>query len=105
MPIIKSDLRSLIAEDEYRTSYVEHAYIEPEAGYAEVFNDQGRERLRVFACTQTPVMDKEEVARVLQLSADTVHIVPSAMGGGFGGKLDVSLQPLLALAAITIFPV
>ena len=90
---------AFIAEDEYRTSYVEHAYIEPEAGYAEVFNDQGRERLRVFACTQTPVMDKEEVARVLQLSADTVHIVPSAMGGGFGGKLDVSLQPLLALAA------
>jgi CO/xanthine dehydrogenase Mo-binding subunit len=77
---------AFIAEDEYRTSYVEHAYIEPEAGYAEVFNDQGRERLRVFVCTQTPVMDKEEVARVLQLPADTVHIVPSAMGGGFGGK-------------------
>ena len=93
---------SHIAEATYQTSYVEHAYIEPEAGYAEVFVEQGRERVRVFACTQTPVMDKEEVARVLQLSPDAVHIVPSEIGGGFGGKLDVSLQPLLAVAAWTL---
>jgi aldehyde oxidoreductase len=93
---------SHIAEATYQTSYVEHAYIEPEAGYAEVFVEQGRERVRVFACTQTPVMDKEEVARVLQLPPDAVHIVPSEIGGGFGGKLDVSLQPLLAVAAWTL---
>ena len=91
-----------VAEATYQTSYVEHAYIEPEAGYAEVFVEQGRERVRVFACTQTPVMDKEEVARILQLPADAVHIVPSEIGGGFGGKLDVSLQPLLAVAAWTL---
>ena len=91
-----------VAQDEYRTSYVEHAYIEPEAGYAEVFVQDGRERLRIFACTQTPVMDKEEVARVLRLPNDAVHIVPSEIGGGFGGKLDVSLQPLLAVAAWTL---
>jgi CO/xanthine dehydrogenase Mo-binding subunit/aerobic-type carbon monoxide dehydrogenase small subunit (CoxS/CutS family) len=90
---------AFVAEDEYRTSYVEHAYIEPEAGYAEVFTEKGEERIRVFACTQTPVMDKEEVARVLKLPPHAVHIVPSAIGGGFGGKLDVSLQPLLAVAA------
>lgn len=88
-----------IAEDTYRTGYVEHAYIEPEAGYAEVFVENGHERLRIYACTQTPVMDKDEVARVLQLPAEAIHIVPSAIGGGFGGKLDVSIQPLLAVAA------
>ncbi len=93
---------SHIAEATYQTHYVEHAYIEPEAGYADVFVDQGRERLRVFACTQTPVMDKEEVARILQLPPEAVHIVPSEIGGGFGGKLDVSLQPLLAVAAWTL---
>lgn len=90
---------SFVAEDEYRTSYVEHAYIEPEAGYAEVTHDNGETRLRIFACTQTPMMDKEEVARVLKLPKEAVHIVPSAIGGGFGGKLDVSIQPLLAVAA------
>ena len=103
--VVKGDVANALrgaaftAEGEFRTSYVEHAYIEPEAGYAEVFNEGGRERLRVFACTQTPYMDRDEVARVLKLPQDDVHIVPSAVGGGFGGKLDVSIQPLLAVAA------
>jgi aldehyde oxidoreductase len=103
--VVKGDVEkglrqsAFVAEDEYLTSYVEHAYIEPEAGYAEVFHENGEERIRIFACTQTPVMDKEEVARVLKLPSHAVHIVPSAIGGGFGGKLDVSLQPLLAVAA------
>ncbi len=94
--ILKS---AFVAQDEYRTSYVEHAYIEPEAGYAEVFDDHGEQRIRIFACTQTPVMDRDEVARVLKLPKHAVHIVPSAVGGGFGGKLDVAIQPLLAVAA------
>lgn len=103
--VVKGDVATslresaFMAEDEYRTGYVEHAYIEPEAGYAEVFDQMGEQRLRVFVCTQTPVMDRDEVAHVLQLPKRAVHIVPSAIGGGFGGKLDVSVQPLLALAA------
>ena len=89
-----------VAQATFTTSYVEHAYIEPEAGYAEAFRgEDGRERLRVFACTQTPYMDRDEIARILALSADQVHIVPSAIGGGFGGKLDLSIQPMLAVAA------
>jgi aldehyde oxidoreductase len=36
---------------------------------------------------------------VLGLEKEKVRIVPSACGGGFGGKLDLSLQPLIALAA------
>ncbi|MCS6764656.1 MAG: molybdopterin-dependent oxidoreductase [Candidatus Protistobacter heckmanni] len=91
------------AQDEYRTRFIEHAYIEPEAGYAEVFDEGGAKRIRLFACTQTPYMDRDEVARVLKLKLklkpEQVHILPSAIGGGFGGKLDVSIQPLLAVAA------
>ncbi len=88
-----------VAQAEGRTQYIEHAYIEPEAGYAEVFSDANGERLRIFACTQTPYMDREEIARMLKLPDDRVHIVPSAMGGGFGGKLDIAIQPLIAVAA------
>ncbi len=88
-----------VAEGEFRTSHVEHAYIEPEAGYAEVVSEGGVDRLRLFVCTQTPYMDRDEVARVLALPRDRVRVVPSAIGGGFGGKLDVSVQPLLAVAA------
>ena len=103
--VVRGDVQAALAasaftaEDEFRTSHVEHAYIEPEAGYAEPFEENGRQRIRVFACTQTPYMDREEVARVLKLPLEAVHIVPSAIGGGFGGKLDVSIQPLLAVAA------
>ncbi len=103
--VVKGDVQKAMkksaftAEGRFQTGHVEHAYIEPEAGYAELFEEEGKPRIRVFACTQTPYMDKEEVARVLKLSRDAVHVVPSAIGGGFGGKLDVSIQPLLAVAA------
>jgi len=87
---------SLVAnEGHYETAFVEHAYIEPEAGYAERIGD----RITVFATTQAPVMDLEEVANVLGIEVAAVRIIPSACGGGFGGKLDVSVQPLLAVAA------
>jgi CO/xanthine dehydrogenase Mo-binding subunit/aerobic-type carbon monoxide dehydrogenase small subunit (CoxS/CutS family) len=89
------DGAAFVAEGEFTTSFVEHAYIEPEAGYAERIG----ERLRVFAATQTPYMDREEVARILGIKDTQVHIVPSAVGGGFGGKLDIAIQPLLAVAA------
>ncbi len=78
------------------TSYVEHAYIEPEAGYAEWDGDT----LTVVACTQAPYMDRDDTAKVLGLAPDKVRIVPTATGGGFGSKLDVSLQPLIGLVAM-----
>ena len=81
------------AEGTFRTAFVEHAYIEPEAGFAEAGG------LTVAACTQAPVMDREETARVLGVPEEAVRIIPTACGGGFGGKLDVSVQPLLAVAA------
>ncbi len=84
-----------VAEGRFETSFVEHAYIEPEAGYAERKGD----RIEIFACTQAPVMDRDEVARVLGLATDQVRVIPSACGGGFGGKLDVSVQPLIAAAS------
>ncbi|WP_411908753.1 molybdopterin-dependent oxidoreductase [Mesorhizobium sp. ESP7-2] len=78
------------------TSYVEHAYIEPEAGYAYLDGDT----LVVVACTQAPYMDRDDTAKVLGLAVDKVRIVPTATGGGFGSKLDVSLQPLIGLVAL-----
>jgi CO/xanthine dehydrogenase Mo-binding subunit/aerobic-type carbon monoxide dehydrogenase small subunit (CoxS/CutS family) len=83
------------AEIAVETSFVEHAYIEPEAGYARRVGD----RIEIFATTQTPYMDRDEVALILGLKPEQVRIVPSACGGGFGGKLDLSLQPLIATAA------
>ncbi|RWB57734.1 molybdopterin-dependent oxidoreductase [Mesorhizobium sp.] len=78
------------------TSFVEHAYIEPEAGYAYMDGDT----LVVVACTQAPYMDRDDTAKVLGLPVEKMRIVPTATGGGFGSKLDVSLQPLIGLVAM-----
>ena len=83
------------------TSHVEHAYIEPEAGWARWIPgaDGQAPRTEVFACTQTPYMDRDELAFMFGLPPAHVRIIPSAVGGGFGGKLDLSIQPLLVAAA------
>ena len=86
----------LEASGEFETPFVEHAYIEPEAGYARPIEGG---RIEVAASTQTPYMDRDEVANVLGIAPERVRIRPSACGGGFGGKLDQSVQPLVALAA------
>src|SRR5215475_30589 len=44
-------------------------------------------------------MDRDEVANLMRLKPEAVRIVPTACGGGFGGKLDLSVQPLIAIAA------
>jgi aldehyde oxidoreductase len=83
------------AEGVFETAFVEHAYIEPEAGWAQRVGD----RIEIYASTQTPYMDRDEIASVMRLPPTSVRIVPSACGGGFGGKLDLSVQPLIAVAA------
>ena len=85
----------IVAEGEYETGFVEHAYIEPEAGCARRIGDC----VEVQACTQAPYMDRHDVAKLLGIPLEKVRIIPTAVGGGFGAKLDLSVQPFVALAA------
>ena len=85
-----------VVEGEFETAYVEHAYIEPEAGSAWM---DGK-TLVIRAATQAPIMDRDDTAAVLGLEKEEVRIIPSACGGGFGSKLDVSIQPLLGLVTL-----
>ena len=80
----------------FTTSFVEHAYIEPEAGYACMEGD----RVVIHACTQAAYMDLDSLQLILDIPHDRIRLVPTATGGGFGSKLDLSVQPYLALAAI-----
>ncbi|WP_413870117.1 molybdopterin-dependent oxidoreductase [Albidovulum sp.] len=83
-------------EARFTSGFVEHAYIEPEAGFARVVDG----RVEIHACTQAPVMDLESMEILLGMDRSRIRIVPTAVGGGFGSKLDISLQPYLALGAI-----
>ncbi|MFT4095966.1 MAG: molybdopterin-dependent oxidoreductase [Rhodoblastus sp.] len=97
----KGDVGSTEARDdvsvdgEFETGFVEHAYIEPEAGFARRVGD----RIEVSACTQSPYMDRDDIAAIIGIAPQDVRIVPTAVGGGFGSKLDLSVQPYVALAA------
>jgi len=85
----------IVVDCEIETGFVEHAYIEPEAGWARRVGD----RLEITVTTQTPYMDRDEVAQLIGIAPERVRIIPTACGGGFGGKLDLSVQPLIAVAA------
>ncbi len=67
-----------VARGEFETAFVEHASIEPEAGYARRVGD----RIEIVACTQTPYMDRDELALIMGLKPEQVRIVPTAVGGG-----------------------
>ena len=86
---------AVTVEAEYETGFVEHACIEPEAGFARRVGD----RLEIQACTQSPYMDRSDIAAILGIAPERVRIIPTAVGGGFGSKLDLSVQPFLAIAA------
>ena len=86
---------AVTAEAEYETGFVEHACIEPEAGFARRVGDM----VEVQACTQSPYMDRSDIAQILGIQPEAVRIIPTAVGGGFGTKLDLSVQPFVALAA------
>ncbi len=57
------------------------------------------ERIEIVSSTQAPYMMRDDIALILGLPQTSVRVVPTAVGGGFGAKLDLSVQPLLALAA------
>jgi CO/xanthine dehydrogenase Mo-binding subunit/aerobic-type carbon monoxide dehydrogenase small subunit (CoxS/CutS family) len=85
----------VVVEGAFETGFVEHAYIEPEAGFARRVGD----RIEIQACTQAPYMDRDDLAKILGITPEQVRIIPTAVGGGFGSKLDLSIQPFIAVAA------
>ncbi len=99
--VVRGDVEQALADAdfvvlcEYETGFVEHAYIEPEAGFARRVGDS----LEIQACTQSPYMDRNDIAKILGIAPEKVRVIPTAVGGGFGSKLDLSVQTFLALAA------
>jgi|KBSSwiStaDraftv2_1062776.scaffolds.fasta_scaffold58940_2 CO/xanthine dehydrogenase Mo-binding subunit len=81
----------VIVEHEFRTPMVHQGYIEPHATVARVGADG---RIIVWTTTQGPFLVRDACAGILHLDAANVRVVPSEIGGGFGGKIPVYLEPL-----------
>jgi len=86
----------VVIEAEYRTPAQEHVYLQPEAGMAYI-DDQGRVTVEVAG--QWTHEDREQIAHALDLKEDQVRVIYPAIGGAFGGREDMSVQIVLALAA------
>jgi CO/xanthine dehydrogenase Mo-binding subunit len=86
----------VIVEAEYRTPVQEHAYLQPEAGLAYI-DDEGR--ITVACGGQWTHEDRHQVAHALGMANEEIRVVYPAVGGAFGGREDMSVQILLALAA------
>ena len=86
-----------IAEADFSFASQEHAYLETEAGLA-CLKDDGI--LELIISTQTPFRDRFEVAEALGLDMENIRIIAPYCGGAFGGKDGITVQSLLALAAL-----
>jgi CO/xanthine dehydrogenase Mo-binding subunit len=103
--IRKGDVQSafnsadVIVEGEYHTPYQEHAYLQPEAGLAYI-DEAGR--ITVECAGQWTHADRESIAHALGLAEEQVRVIYPAIGGAFGGREDLSVQAVLALAVMKL---
>jgi CO/xanthine dehydrogenase Mo-binding subunit len=86
----------VVVEGEYKTGYQEHAYLQPEAGLGYI-DDEGR--VTVVVAGQWTHEDREQISHALGLEEEQVRVIYPAIGGAFGGREDMSVQIVLALAA------
>jgi CO/xanthine dehydrogenase Mo-binding subunit len=86
----------VVVEGEFSTGYQEHAYLQPEAGLSYI-DEQGR--VTVIVAGQWTHEDQQLIAHALGLPEDEVRVIYPAIGGAFGGREDMSVQIVLALAA------
>jgi CO/xanthine dehydrogenase Mo-binding subunit len=102
VPIRKGDTAAALAaadvvlEDEFSTTWQEHAFLQPEAGIA-YLDDEGR--VVIESAGQWLHEDRRQIADILGLPPEQVVVRYAAIGGAFGGREDLSIQHLLALAA------
>jgi CO/xanthine dehydrogenase Mo-binding subunit len=85
----------IIIESDYETPVQEHAYLQPEAGLAYIDDE---DRITVIVGGQWVHEDQEQIAHALNLPKEKIRVIYPAIGGAFGGREDMSVQIILALA-------
>ena len=81
----------LIVEGEYRTPTAHQGYIEPHACTA-TYSEEGT--ATIWCCTQGHFDVRSMTASVLGMGVGDLKVIPSEIGGGFGGKTVIYLEPL-----------
>tara|TARA_B100000700_G_scaffold322252_1_gene423301 strand:- start:13583 stop:15844 length:2262 start_codon:yes stop_codon:yes gene_type:complete len=84
----------VIVEEEFDTSTVHQGYIEPHNATA-FWSADGH--IDIWCSTQGSFTAREKISKVLDVPVSTVTVTPMEIGGGFGGKIPVYLEPIAAL--------
>jgi xanthine dehydrogenase molybdenum-binding subunit len=85
---------AVIVEREVNTALVHQGYIEPHNATA-IYNAAGQ--LTIWCSTQGAFSVRSQIADILMMPVADVRVIPTEIGGGFGGKISVYLEPLAAL--------
>jgi CO/xanthine dehydrogenase Mo-binding subunit len=85
----------VVIEGDYRTPAQEHAYLQPEAGLSYIDDE---DRVTLVVAGQWTWEDQRQIAHALDISPEQVRVIYPAIGGAFGGREDMSVQIVLALA-------
>ena len=84
----------VIVEREFNTSTVHQGYIEPQSATG-LYNDD--DRITVWCSTQGAFGIRGQLSSMLQIPIARITVIPTEIGGGFGGKLDVYLEPVAVM--------
>jgi CO/xanthine dehydrogenase Mo-binding subunit len=99
--VIKGDIERGLAESdvvierEYKTTWLDHAFLETETGFGYI---EKNGRIVIISSTQNVHYKRKEVSRILGLPEDKIRIIQAITGGGFGGKLDMTVEGYVALS-------
>ena len=88
------DKADLVVEKEVDMQTVHQGYIEPHSGTA-VWDEE--DRVKVWTSTQGSFAVRDSVSKVLDLDVSRVKVTPMEIGGGFGGKIPIYLEPISAV--------
>jgi aldehyde oxidoreductase len=89
----------VIVEGDYSTQTIEQGYLEPDAGLAYI-HENGQ--LVVMSGSQNIYQHRQTIAEAVGVPAERVRVVQTTTGGSFGGKIDVTVGGILAVAALAL---
>ena len=88
------DQADVVIEREFNTKAVHQGYIEPHASIANYTSGGNAE---VWTSTQGHFVIRAQLAKVLEMDVSKIKVTPAELGGGFGGKNTIYLEPLAVI--------
>ena len=87
--------RIMIFDNTFSSPPVNHAALEPHVAVAQVSERQ----ITVWTCSQNPYVVQRQLAGIFKIPMVDVRVIVFTLGGGFGGKLNCKLEPVVAMLA------